>query len=358
MRFLTTSALAALTCGSSALCGLPPTVPANAVVTKIATLPTESWTVNGSPFTEGATRDPATGDVYFVDQNSNKILKYSVDGVLSTFMHPAGYSNGMSFDRFGKLIACADERNELWEISTNVTEVVPYPEPLNPAVGAPSPGGDIELPEYKVIMDGEYNGGLLNGPNDVWAMPDNSLFFTDPFWSRSWWSPGRVQEQDTWTVYRLSADRQTLTRALAKFATTDGKTGQGSPNGIIASVDGKTLYVAHGPGGPGAEAFAYDVAADGTLSNGRLFAKFASDGMTMDNQGNMYMTTPGNTNPGGQGGVTVVNIASGQSIGFIPVPEGTSNVAFGGVDQSTLYITAGSGFYSIPTKVKGAHLVK
>src|SRR4051794_9980857 len=74
--------------------GLPPTIASDAVVTKIATLPTESYTV-GSPFTEGTVRAP-NGDVYFVDQNSNKIMKWSVaDKKLSVFMHPAGYANGM-----------------------------------------------------------------------------------------------------------------------------------------------------------------------------------------------------------------------------------------------------------------------
>lgn len=331
---------------------LPPTIPSNAQVSKLATLPRESWTID-QPFTEGATRDPATGDVYFVDQNSNKILKWSVSqNRLSTFMHPAGYSNGMTFDKYGKLVACADERNQLWEISTNVTKSVPWPTPANPSVGARG-SGNIVLPEWTVIMDGKYNGKQLGGPNDVWAMPDNSLYFTDPYWSRRWWPSGRRAEQEVNTVYRVSPDRKTITRALADFKTSDGKAG--SPNGIIGSPDGKTLYVAafQGPGSGGGETYAYDVGANGALSNRRLWAQFGSDGMTMDNQGNMYMTAPVS-----RSGVTVVSIATGRQVGFIPVPESPANLAFGGVDQSTLYITARTGFYSIKTNVKGAHLVK
>ncbi|KAK0613996.1 hypothetical protein B0T14DRAFT_569985 [Immersiella caudata] len=344
--------LAALAHGVAAQSGLPPTVPSNAQVTKLATLPRESWTID-QPFTEGATRDPATGDVYFVDQNSNKILKWSVSqNKLSTFMHPAGYSNGMTFDKNGKLIACADERNQLWEISTNVTKSVPWPTPANPSVGARG-SGNVVLPEWTVIMDGKYNGKQLGGPNDVWAMPDNSLYFTDPYWSRRWWPSGRQNQQEVNTVYRLSPDRKTLTRALADFKTSDGKAG--SPNGIIGSPDGKTLYVAafQGPGSGGGETYAYDVGANGALSNRRLWAQFGSDGMTMDNQGNMYMTAPVS-----RAGVTVVSIATGRQVGFIPVPESPANLAFGGVDQSTLYITARTGFYSVKTNVKGAHLVK
>ncbi|KAK1833053.1 SMP-30/gluconolactonase/LRE family protein [Podospora conica] len=340
--------LVALACGAAAQNGLPPTIDSSARVTKLATLPRESYTVD-QPFTEGATRDPATGDVYFVDQNSNKILKWNVaEKKLSTFMHPAGYSNGMTFDKAGKLIACADERNQLWEISTNVTKSVPWPTPLNSGVGDRGNGQNVVLPEYKVIMDGKYNGKLLGGPNDVWVMADNSLYFTDPFWSRRWWANGRKSEQDVNTVYHLSADRKTLTRSLSTFKTSNGQ--NGSPNGIISSVDGKTLYVAsiQPP-----ETFAYDVGANGALTNRRVWSSLGSDGMTMDNQGNMYMT-----HPGGQSGVTVVSIATGKQVGFISVPEQPANVAFGGVDQSTLYITAKTGFYSIQTKVKGAHLVK
>lgn len=331
---------------------LPPTVASDAVVTKLATLPTESYTV-GTPFTEGAVRAP-NGDVYFVDQNSNKILKWSVaDKKLSVFMHPAGYANGMTIDKNGKLIACADERNELWEISLNETKSIPYPQPLNSAVGAKSPGGNITLPAYKVIMDGKYNGKLLGGPNDVWAMPDNSLYFTDPYYARRWWSSGRQQEQDVMTVYRLSPDRKTLTRALPNFLTSDGKAG--TPNGIIASPDGKTLYVASlgGPGTGGGEIYSYAVGSDGSLTGRKLVAAFGSDGMTMDNQGNLYICAPTRTS-----GVTVVSIATGKQVGFIPVPETPANMCFGGADQSTLYITARTGFYSIPTKVKGAHLTK
>ena len=353
MRSQFLACLVALAHGAAAQSGLPPTVDASAVVSKLATLPRESYTVD-QPFTEGATRDPATGDVYFVDQNSNKILKWTVaTKKLSVFMHPAGYSNGMTFDKNGKLIACADERNQLWEISTNVTKSVSWPQPLNSAVGDKGNGGSVVLPEYSVIMDGKYNGKQLGGPNDVWAMPDNSLYFTDPYWSRKWWAPGRQAQQEVNTVYRLSPDRKTLTRALTTFLTSDGKAG--SPNGIIGSPDGKTLYVAafQGPGSGGGETYAYDVGTNGVLSNRRLWAQFGSDGMTMDNQGNMYMCAPVS-----RSGVTVVSIATGKQIGFIPVAETPANLAFGGVDQSTLYITARTGFYSIPTKVKGAHLVK
>ena len=74
-------------------------------------------------FTEGPTCD-ADGNVYFTDQPNDRILKWSVDGKLSTFMQPAGRANGMCFDAKGNLLACADEKNELWSIAPDGKETV------------------------------------------------------------------------------------------------------------------------------------------------------------------------------------------------------------------------------------------
>ncbi|BCM92648.1 gluconolactonase [Abditibacteriota bacterium] len=328
--------------------GLPSTISAGTQVEKLATLPTEPYTVSGRPFTEGTTRAP-NGDVYFVEQNSNKIMKWSVaDKALSVFMHPAGYANGMAFDAQGNLIACADERNELWSISLTETETIPYPQPLNPAVGQKPTEENITVPAHIVLMDGHYNGKFLGGPNDLWIRPDGGIYFTDPFYTRSWWTPGRGQEQELKTVYFLSPDHRTLTRVLPDFLSTRGIAG--TPNGIIGTPDGKTLFVADINGN---ETWSFDVAPDGALSNKTLVCAFGSDGMTLDDQGNLYMSAGANPP-----GVTVVNVKSGQQVGFIPVPEQPSNMCFAGKDRQTLYITARTGFYAIPTNVKGANLVK
>lgn len=328
--------------------GLPPTIPADAKVEKLATLPTESYTVSGRPFTEGTTTAP-NGDVYFVEQNSSKIMRWSVaDKKLSVFMHPAGYANGMSFDSHGNLIACADERNELWSISLTKTETVPYPKPLNPEVGDKPTGGTITLPAHTVIMDGYYQDKLLGGPNDLWIRPDGGIYFTDPFYARSWWTPGRKQEQALKTVYFLSPDHKKLTRVLADFNSSTGVAG--TPNGIIGTPDGKTLYVADISGN---ETWSFDVQPDGSLTNKKLICPFGSDGMTLDDQGNLYMSA--NARPPG---VTVVSTKTGKQIGFIPVPEQPANMCFGGQDRKTLYMTARTGFYAIPTNVKGASPVK
>src|ERR1700722_12405730 len=110
-------------------------------------------------FTEGPTCD-AHGNVFFTDQNNNRIMEWSVDGQLSTFMQPSGRANGMYMDAKGNLIACADEKNELWAIA----------------------------PDKKVtVLIKNYQGKYLNGPNDVWVAPNGELFITDPFYKRDWW---------------------------------------------------------------------------------------------------------------------------------------------------------------------------
>lgn len=259
----------------------------------------------GFKFTEGPTSD-AAGNVFFTDQPNNRIMKWSVDGKLSTFLEPAGRSNGMYFARNGDLIACADEANELWSISPEAKSAV-------------------------IWKDNE--GKKLNGPNDVWVHPDGSLYFTDPFYGRPWWSH-KEAPQDGQHVYRLSADRKTLTRVTRDLE---------QPNGIIGSTDGKTLYVADIKAG---KTFAYDIQADGSLAGKRLFCALGSDGMTLDEEGNLYLTGKG---------VHVFD-KTGKEIAVFEVKEPwTANVSFGGADHKTLFITASEGLYAIRLRVKGAN---
>jgi gluconolactonase len=333
--------------------GLPPTISPDAKVEKLATLPTESYTVpNGfgpggtpTPFTEGTTCAP-NGDVYFIEQDSSKIMHWDVTTkTLSVFMHPAGYSNGMCFDYHGNLISCADERNELWSISLTETETIPYPQPLNPAVGDPAKPGNITLPKHTVIVK-DYQGKLLDGPNDVWVRPDGGMYMTDPYYARNWWAPGRKAEQPLKTVYYLSPDYKTLTRVLDTFNSPNGQ--NGTPNGIAGTPDGKTLYVSDISGG---QTWGFDMQPDGSLTNKKLVCSFGSDGMTLDDHGNLYMSVGG----GQPGGVTVVDTKTGKQIGYIAMPESPANMCFGGKDRSMLYICARTSFYCIPTNVKGAN---
>jgi gluconolactonase len=258
---------------------------------------------DGFKFTEGPAAD-AHGNVFFTDQPNDRILKWSVDGQLTTFLQPCGRSNGLSFDRHGTLWACADEKNELWSID---------------------PAG-----KHTVVVK-DYQGKLLNGPNDLWIRPDGGIYFSDPFYKRPYWNRGPM-EQDRQCVYFLAADHRQLTRAAADLA---------QPNGLIGTPDGKTLYVAD----IGARrTYAYDVQTEGTLVNKRLFCELGSDGMTIDNEGNVYLTGKG----------VIVFDKTGRQIEKFEVPEGwTANVCFGGVDKQTLFITASQGLYAIRLRVSG-----
>jgi gluconolactonase len=259
-------------------------------------------------FTEGPTADK-DGNIFFTDQPNNRIMKWSVDGKLTTFLQPAGRANGMCFDDQGNLIACADEKAELWSIA----------------------------PDGKhTVLAHEYDGKIINSSNDVWVRPDQALYFTDPFYKRDWWDYDKPP-QGTEQVYFLSADRKTLKRVTTDLA---------QPNGIIGTPDGRTLFVADIKAG---KTYAYNIQADGALTNKRLRCELGSDGMTLDTEGNLYLT--------GQG--VIVFDKSGKRIAQIAVPESwTANVSFGGKDHRTLFITASTGLYAIRMQHAGANAAK
>jgi len=265
---------------------------------------------DGFTFTEGPAAD-AQGNVLFTDQPNNRILKWSLDGKLSTFLEPSGRSNGLCFDRQGNLWACADEKNELWRIDT---------------------AGKIT----GVVKD--YQGKILNGPNDVWIRADGGVYFTDPLYPRPYWPKGSV-ERASEATYFLPPDGKKLLRVADDLK---------KPNGIIGTPDDKTLYIADIGAG---KTYQYEIQPDGTLKNKKLFCQLGSDGMTIDDRGNVYLTGRG---PGVTGkGVTVFD-KTGKQIEHIDVPEQTTaNVCFGGKDGQTLFITASKGLYGIRMNVKG-----
>jgi gluconolactonase len=253
-------------------------------------------------FTEGPACD-SKGNVFFTDQPNDRILKWSVDGKLSTFMQPCGRANGMSFDPQGNLWTCSDETNQLWRIS---------------------PDGKATV----VVKD--YHGKLLNGPNDVWIRPGGGLYITDPYYKRSWWKRGPKELSED--VYFLGPDNTNLVRVIDDM---------NKPNGIIGTPDGKTLYVSDIGGH---KTFRYHIQPDGSLTEKALFCELGSDGMTIDEQGNIYLTGRG---------VSVFD-STGKKLEQIDVHESwTANVCFGGKDRQTLFITASKSFYSLRMNVKG-----
>ncbi|MDR2811237.1 MAG: SMP-30/gluconolactonase/LRE family protein [Tannerellaceae bacterium] len=258
----------------------------------------------GFSFTEGPAVDHQ-GNVYFTDQPNDRILIWSVDGKLSTFHEKPGRANGLYFDKQNRLISCSDLDNELWRFDANGNHTV-------------------------ILKD--FNGKKLNGPNDLWVHPNGGIYFTDPLYARNYWTRSPEMQQEGQYLYYVTPDLQSVKRIDTELE---------QPNGIIGSPDGKLLYVADIRA---RKTYVYDIRPDGALANKRLFTAMGSDGMTMDEKGNIYLTGRG---------VTIFNPA-GEQIEQIPVEANwTANVCFGGKDMQTLFITASQYLYSLRMNVKG-----
>ncbi len=259
----------------------------------------------GYAFTEGPAAD-RHGNIYFTDQPNDRIVRWNAaDGTLTDWLSPAGRSNGTFFDRRGNLIACADGKNELWSIA---------------------PDGRV------TVLAKEFGGKLLNGPNDVWVHPDGGLYFTDPFYKRPYWDRG-PREQDGEHVYHLAADLKSLRRVASDLK---------QPNGITGTPDGKTLYVADIGAG---KTYRYRIARDRSLADKKLFCEMGSDGMTLDSEGNVYLTGKG---------VTVFD-RDGKKIAHVDVDEPwTANVRIGGVRHDLLFVTASKSVYGIRLRTHAA----
>ena len=254
-------------------------------------------------FTEGPATDEE-GNVFFTDQPNDHIWKYSIDGELTLFMDETGRSNGMYFDHDGNLLTCADLNGEIWSIT---------PEK-----------------EVTVLVD-NFNGKQLNGPNDLWVDPKGGIYFTDPYYQRDYWERTEKEIEEE-RVYYLTPDRQEVIIVADDYV---------QPNGIIGTPDGKTLYVADIGD---SKTYSYTINEDGTLSGKQLFAELGSDGMTIDDQGNVYLTGRG---------VTVFN-KNGDQIEHIPVPQNwTGNITFIGPERRTLFITASNSVYTLEMNVQG-----
>jgi gluconolactonase len=249
-------------------------------------------------FTEGPASD-AEGNVFFSDIPNNRIHKWSLDGKLSTFRENSGGANGLYVDKKGNVLACEGNGRQMVSID---------------------PKGNV------TVLADKYQDKRFNSLNDLWLDPKGGIYFTDPRYG-----PRNDLEQDGEHVYYLSPDRKKIIRVISDMV---------RPNGIIGTADGKLLYVAdHG----GNKTFIYTINKDGTLSNKKLFAPEGSDGMTIDNEGNVYLTTK----------VVAVYNSKGQKIETIDVPEGPANVCFGGKDSRTLFITARTSLYLLRMRVKG-----
>lgn len=253
-------------------------------------------------FTEGPASDNS-GNVYFTDQPNDKIYFWNwKNNQIELFLEKTGRANGTSFDKDDNLITCSDEHGEIWKISKNK---------------------DVQ------ILSKGFEGKRLNGPNDLWVDNLGGIYFTDPLYERNYWQNFKQEIPQKNLYYRNS--NGTITK-LDTFV---------QPNGIIGSEKFKKLFVSDINAG---KTYVYDVLGKGKLSAKKLFCEMGSDGMTLDNQGNLYLTGKG---------VTIFN-KKGEKINHIEIPEEwTANVTFGGKNNSTLFITASKSVYTLEMNVSG-----
>lgn len=254
----------------------------------------------GYKFTEGGARDKL-GNVYFTDIPNNRIHYWnSKTGEITVFRENCDQANGTWVDEDGNLIVCQMGARKLALFSPNGSQ--------------------------RTLVD-SYEGKSLNSPNDLWVDAKGGIYFTDPRYG----SKRDDMEQDGEHVYYLLPDGSEAIRIANDLV---------RPNGIMGTKDGKTLYIADF----GAKkTFAYNINPDGTVSDKRLFADVGSDGIALDNKGNVYLT-PSDLQ---------IYSKKGKLLGEIRLPQKPSNVCFGGEDAKTLFITARKSIYTLPMKVRG-----
>lgn len=262
----------------------------------------------GFAFTEGPAEDDQ-GNLYFTDIPNERIHKVDSKGKLSVFRDKSGHANGLMFHPKKRELYACEMDGQLVALS-------------------------LDGKKRRVVASG-YEGKRFNAPNDLVLDRRGGVYFTDPGFR----APD-PRPQEKLAVYYASPDGK-VTRLIDDLP---------NPNGVILSPDEKTLYVI--PSGQ-AEMMAYPVEGPGKLGKGRVFCRLkqreeggrrGGDGLTIDTQGNLYITSGL--------GLQVFDPA-GKLLGIIPFPEQPANVTFGGPDRGTLYVTARTSLYSVKTKARG-----
>jgi gluconolactonase len=275
---------------------------------------------SGFIFTEGPIWHAEEEFLLFSDMPGDVRRRWSEADGVTEVMRPANKCNGMVYDADGNLLVCEHVTSSL------VRE---------------RPGGERET------IASHFRGKELNSPNDVITRSDGTIYFSDPIYGRvPVFGVEREVELGFQGVYKLAPGGGELELVV-------GEDEFEMPNGLCFSPDESLLYINDTPN---ARIRVYDVAAGGSLSNGRVFADGIGDGviengvvdgMKCDERGNIWVSGPG--------GVWVFNPA-GEHLGVIETPENIGNLGWGGAGWRTLFIAASTSVYRIETKVASARL--
>ena len=250
-------------------------------------------------FAESPAAD-AAGNIFFSDIPGDTTYKWSTSGQLSIFRTNTGGANGLYFDDAGNLIACERENGRIVSVSpqTNISAVT-----------------------------SSFGGNRYNEPNDLWIDPDGGIYFTDPVFFTNQVPQGGEH------VYYITPDTSSVVRVVSDMV---------KPNGLVGTPDGATLYIADWGAGV---VYRYAVGGEGALSGKTAFASVKCDGMTMDSEGNIYLTED----------AVLVYSPAGVLLEQLAVPARPTNLEFGDADRKTLFITTDDGcLYSIRMRVQGA----
>lgn len=273
----------------------------------------------GFVFTEGPLWHPAEQYLLFSDMPGDVRRRWSASGGIEVEAQPSNKGNGLTYDAALNLLVC---------------------EHATSAVARISPDGKRE------VLATHFEGRELNSPNDICVAADGSIYFTDPVFGRmEHFGVPRPLEMGFQGVYRLAPDHRPGDEAQLVC----DRSLFGQPNGLCFTPGERLLYVNDTEQ---ANIRAFEIAADGSLANGRVFAEGIAeddrggrpDGMKVDADGNVYVTGPG--------GIWVYNPA-GAKLGEIAFPEGVANMHWGGEGWRTLFVTATTSLYAVDLKVRG-----
>jgi gluconolactonase len=270
----------------------------------------------GFTFTEGPIWHPKEHHLLFSDMPADIRRRWGESGGVVEVMNPSNKCNGLTYDADLNLLVC--------EHSTS-SVVREYPDGRRETIAS------------------HYQGKELNSPNDIVVHSSGAIYFSDPTYGR--W-PGfgieRETDLDFRGVYRIAPGGGDPQLLVDDF---------GEPNGLCFSPDESLLYINDTPN---AHIRVFDVGADGTIANSRMFAESIGDGdlekgglvdgMKCDERGNIWVTGPG--------GVWVF-APDGEHLGVVEIPESVGNLTFGGPDWNWMFVPASTSLYRFQTKVAG-----